>query len=677
MISLNEKSCTCSHISYRPDIDGLRAFAVLFVVIYHAWPSALPGGFVGVDIFFVISGFLISSIIFRGVEQRSFSFKSFYAKRIRRIFPALIVVFAACLLMGWFALLADEYQMLGKHVASGAVFISNFTLVKESGYFDAAAELKPLLHLWSLGIEEQFYIVWPLLIFTLAKLRINLLVVTVFVAILSFSLNIWGIDAHLVETFYYPYTRFWELMLGAILAHILLYSGETFKSKLKSSANFMALLGLVLVISSLILLDRNKLFPGWWAALPTLGTVLLIAAGPEAWINKKVLALRPLVFVGLISYPLYLWHWPLLSFVRIIESSDPAPFLIPIVIFVSFCLAWLTYAVVEKRLRYHHSGWVVIGLILVVALLGAGGKVIQLNSGLPDRPSVAHYKDFESQLVREPSTDSVCVDYIERLGVDRLFYYCRSSNLQNEKWLAIIGDSHAHVLFPGFSEEASKRGYGTILIANSGCPPLVGTAKGKTETERRQCSDKINQIFRVVSLENRIAKVLLSTRGPVSLSGHGFGVAEKAIKNVPIYSFPENSMSDDVPDEIFFTGLENTINKMQSQGKEITYFLENPELGLRPKDCLGRPLVFVNKQPDFQVDLDVYRARMKDYRNGVFQVANNSPDFKILDPEPLFCDDQVCRGILNGKLMYADDDHLSVMGSKYVASELAPFLFNK
>jgi peptidoglycan/LPS O-acetylase OafA/YrhL len=478
------------HLTYRADIDGLRAVAILSVVAFHAWPSILPSGFVGVDIFFVISGFLISSIIFKAVDQDSFSFKDFYSRRIKRIFPALGLVFVACLSMGWFALFADEYKMLGKHVASGSVFISNFTLLKESGYFDPAAELKPLLHLWSLGIEEQFYIVWPLLIYAAAKLRINLLVTTIFLAVLSFGLNIGRIDAHVVQTFYSPITRIWELMLGALLAYVTLYSSEQYRLITKKFANCIAIMGLVLIVMALFLLNDTKLFPGWWAALPTIGGVLLIAAGPSAWVNRKVLASHPLVFIGLISYPLYLWHWPLLSFLRIIESSDPSPFLVVIAVLVSVLLAWLTYFLVEKRIRHHSSSWIVIGLVIAVAISGCIGKVIQRKDGLPDRSSVAHYKKYDEQLIREADTDDACLKHIQQGGEKILFDYCRASNLKSKKWIAIIGDSLAHVLFPGFSREFERRGLGTILLANSSCPPFIGTATGKTGTETVLCAKK-------------------------------------------------------------------------------------------------------------------------------------------------------------------------------------------
>jgi peptidoglycan/LPS O-acetylase OafA/YrhL len=348
------------HPTYRPDIDGLRALAVLCVMVFHAFPTALPGGFVGVDLFFVISGFLICTILFNSIEAGTFSVWDFYGRRIRRIFPALILVLASCYAFGWFALFADEYMQLGKHIAAGAGFVSNFVLWQESGYFDNSADTKPLLHLWSLGIEEQFYIIWPLVLWLGYRFRANLLVITVLVATVSFVLNIRGINVKndLVATFYSPQTRFWELLLGAILAYMTLHPIQRLKGLITNAEqrqkiqSAQSLLGLVLVALGVTLISKQSAFPGWWALLPTLGAVLLINAGPKALVNRYLLSNKLMVWIGLISYPLYLWHWPILSFLRIIESEVPKVELRIAALAVSFILATLTYHLVEKPIRF-------------------------------------------------------------------------------------------------------------------------------------------------------------------------------------------------------------------------------------------------------------------------------------------------------------------------------------
>ena len=316
---------------------------MLAVVIFHAFPKRLPGGFVGVDVFLVISGFLISSIIISSLEQNKFNFSEFYARRIKRIFPSLFIVLCACFAFGWFWLLAGDFKQLGEQIAGGAGFVSNLILWNESGYFDTASSAKPLLHLWSLGIEEQFYIIWPFLLWGAWKKQLNLLKLTLSVGIASFVLNVEHAGADPVGTFYSPQTRFWELLVGAMLAWSQLHPPaslkvaadrlETLLTKVIYSSpappqthlldDVQSLTGAAMVACAVVSITSHKAFPGWWALLPTLGAALLISAGSRAWINRTILSHPVMVWVGLISFPLYLWHWPLLAFARIIHGDEP------------------------------------------------------------------------------------------------------------------------------------------------------------------------------------------------------------------------------------------------------------------------------------------------------------------------------------------------------------------
>lgn len=368
---MNNNQTQSLHPEYRPDIDGLRAVAVLAVVIFHAFPSSLKGGFIGVDIFFVISGFLISTIIYKGLQTGTFSFADFYSRRIRRIFPALLVVISATFAFGFFILSADEFSRLGKLVAAGIGFVANLVLWSEAGYFDAETATKPLLHLWSLGIEEQFYVVWPLLLLFAWKRKFKLLAVISIALALSFISNILGIRNDPVATFYSPLTRMWELLFGGLLAWVMVFRKESFtcfNSKMNaylSSMNFinktryerlfpnlLSTTGIILFLIGFLEISEESYFPGFWALMPTFGTVLIIMAGTEAWINKKILSNKVAVWFGLISYPLYLWHWPLLSYGRIFYDKTPPSGFRWIAILLSILLAWLTVKYIEKPLRY-------------------------------------------------------------------------------------------------------------------------------------------------------------------------------------------------------------------------------------------------------------------------------------------------------------------------------------
>ncbi len=387
-----------SHPNYRPDIDGLRAVAVLAVVGFHAFPSWLMGGFVGVDVFFVISGYLISTIIFNNLDKGTFSFSEFYARRIMRIFPALILVLFACLAFGWFALLSDEFNQLGKHIAAGTGFVSNLVLWRESGYFDNSSETKPLLHLWSLGIEEQFYIVWPLVLWFAWKRKFNLLTITVLVTIFSFLLNIKGIKQDAVATFYSPQTRFWELLCGSLLAWFTIYKKGVFddlKNKIdsllvfvvyrdksendgKTLANVLSFVGLFLLVYGFSRFNKELRFPGMWALAPVLGTVLIINADTKAWINRIILSNKVAVWFGLISFPLYLWHWPLLSFATIVEGKVPSLSIRITAVLFSVLLAWLTVKWIEKPFRFGNQriGLKVSTLCGLVFVIGVSGFIV-------------------------------------------------------------------------------------------------------------------------------------------------------------------------------------------------------------------------------------------------------------------------------------------------------------
>jgi peptidoglycan/LPS O-acetylase OafA/YrhL len=368
------------HPKYRRDVDGLRALAVLLVIGYHYFPGHLTGGFVGVDIFFVISGYLISSIVFSNLEHDSFSYVQFYARRIRRIFPALIIVLLASLAFGWFVLLKDEFRQIGKHVAAGAAFASNLALWSESGYFDADATLKPLLHLWSLGIEEQFYIFWPLLLGIAWRYRSNLLSITVSVALLSFVANLLTVSNDPTAAYYSPLTRSWELMIGGILAYVSSRPTTTIYRLLKRFPNLQAVVGMILVGIGAVYLDPRSVFPGWWALVPAMGAFLLISAGPAAWLNRVFLGNGLVVRIGLISYPLYLWHWPLYSYALIcLDESIGVPLKISLIA-ATFILAQLTYAVVERRVRFARGASVI--SLLVGSMVGTLGLGIAAFSGV-------------------------------------------------------------------------------------------------------------------------------------------------------------------------------------------------------------------------------------------------------------------------------------------------------
>ena len=367
---------------YRPDVDGLRAVAVISVVAYHGFPTLLPGGFVGVDIFFVISGFLITGIILDDLVRGTFTFADFYSRRVRRIFPALIVVLFASFVAGLIFLLPDEFAQLGRHIASGALFVSNVTLYREVGYFDTSAELKPLLHLWSLAVEEQYYAVWPVLLVLLRGRLSRGWLLVVAIGLTSFALNVAYVQKQPSAVFYLPLTRFWELMIGGALAYGLRRTGP---SVLRRSAfiaryeqglrNAVSAAGAAMLVIAFVVIDVGKGFPGMLALLPTVGAALIVLAGPTAWVNR-FLSLGVMVWIGVISYPLYLWHWPMLAFGRIL-TVRLLPTTTLALIALSVVLAWLTYRFVEVRFRFQRKAEgrtrAVRTAVVAMVLMGSSG----------------------------------------------------------------------------------------------------------------------------------------------------------------------------------------------------------------------------------------------------------------------------------------------------------------
>jgi peptidoglycan/LPS O-acetylase OafA/YrhL len=495
------------HPKYRPDIDGLRAIAVLSVMMYHAFPAALRGGFVGVDIFFVISGFLICTIIFKGLESNQFSFIDFYSRRVRRIFPALVAVLLTTFVLGWFILYQDEYRQLGKHIAGSAGFVSNFVLWRESGYFDAAAETKPLLHIWSLGIEEQFYIVFPMLAWLLWRARLNALSVVILLGVISFALNLKSVGGDAAMTFYMPQTRAWELSIGSTLALLALdLSGGM--AKLEASPgkllrrlcarqtptchqkqfwqNARAWLGVLLISVALWKITRDTYFPGQWALLPTLGAAFLIWAGPHAYVNRALLSSRILVWVGKISYPLYLWHWVLLTYTRIVVGETPSVGVRCAALGLAILLAWLSYSLIEKPLRFGgNSRRKTLALAIAMSAIACVGLACFKTNSPSSWFFAAHSNRVKetNELVaalqtrlkqwQDPKTTVQCF----QLRPDKDFKFFADHGCipptqidrANAPTLMLIGDSFSASLSLGLRPWAAERGYKFYQISSGSC----------------------------------------------------------------------------------------------------------------------------------------------------------------------------------------------------------------
>jgi peptidoglycan/LPS O-acetylase OafA/YrhL len=627
---------TLSHPKYRPDIDGLRAIAVLSVVIYHAFPDTLKAGFMGVDIFFVISGYLISSIIFENIDRGSFSFGQFYGRRIKRIFPALTLVLLSCLVFGWFGLLGDEYKQLGKHMAAGAGFVSNFFLWQESGYFNNAAETKPLLHLWSLAIEEQFYIVWPLIVWVTWKRKWLFLIVFMGLGVASFAYN-----AHLVRldptaTFFSPATRIWELLAGVLLAYIRVRHSAWQPSQ--RQLQIASSLGVALLAFGLYRIDKGRPYPGTWALLPILGSFCLIFAGPTAWFNRLVLSNRLLVWIGLISFPLYLWHWPILSFMRIVENEAPSAHFRNLAVVLSVLLAWLTYYFVEKPIRSNgKSGLKIVVLASMVTALGVAGWFVYQNKGITSRPAAR--------------ADGVNVwDNYAFAGTCKLVTHapehddwCNMGNAPDKApTTLLIGDSVGNNFAPMLNDFASANADTGFVFRQMG----RGLCHGLPEIGYDNCKAMVAATDAYIAQTPSIHTIIMAANWPLYYDGFEMGTAGK------------------VTNAQFEAAFEARVKHYQGLGKRVIVFL-TPPAGVSPRACVVRPIRLTEKSTCIMARKDalVHDGQYRTYFNSYLA----SKGIATFDPFKYMCDDKTCKVTDGTKIYYLDHEHFSIFGGQFLA----------
>lgn len=462
---LGEAEHPAASATYRPDIDGIRALSIWAVVSYHAFPDLVPGGFVGVDVFFVISGFLITGIILNKLASDSFSILNFYQRRIRRLFPALVIVLASTYALGWFILLPSDFIHLGENELAGAGFFANLLQLREANYFAPAAATNPLLHLWSLGIEEQFYIFWPLLLVPLARLKRRGATVVLLLATLSMGANLYLVSNNPTSAFYSPMTRAWELFAGALLVYRLApLVGE------QQFPNLKAAVGILLIVIAIFGLDKSSKYPGWGAILPVAGTMLLLSSR-QSFLNKSILSNPAVVFIGLISYPLYLWHWPILVYVNILKFGTPSQLETLLCVILATLLSWATYRFIEQPMRRRPG---VVGS-LSVSMIGIAVFAVAtvLGSGFPFRFPEA-IRDLS--LVRTDAASFRPGCFLQ--ATEDASYLNESACVEQGSGplVFIWGDSTSAVLYAGLKAEQQTRSFRIAQFGASACRPILGYA---------------------------------------------------------------------------------------------------------------------------------------------------------------------------------------------------------
>lgn len=614
---------------YRPDIDGLRAIAVLSVLFHHLNADLLPGGFIGVDVFFVISGYLITSQVYKEVCGGSFSIQQFYQRRINRIAPALVVVTMTTLIAGAILLSPADLIKLGKSAIYAMLGLSNIFFWQQYGnYFAGNAGEAPLLHTWSLGVEEQFYVVWPLLVLGLAKLGHKRMATALAVLTIgAVATSEAGINVAASASYYLLPTRFFELMMGGLLGLLLAHNQSV--SRINSVLSLSV--GISLIGGSLLLLDKTSSFPGVNAIWPCLGAALIIWSGTNPQPISRILTSRPMVFVGLISYSLYLWHWPIIAFLN--YSNIPiSPAVGFFVVIMSMILAWLSWRYVEIPMRKSGVALsfprvVIRRFVIPVVALVLIGLTMAYTNGLSSRfdPRVA---EFERVIESKPD--------VLRSGchVPTAMYStppsdnCRLGVKKAELDGILIGDSFANHFSGTVDLMAKAEDIAFMDYTMDGCPPILGYNTGKGAVYAQRCLKRNEAVYALLT-NNRYARVVLAGSWPAD---------KKAGEQ-----------------------LTSSIETILKAGSKVTVILANESIS-RASSCPVRRLMHGTT------------AQCERPKNGppayFNDIASRFPGVHFLDPNRVICRGNLCDPVLDDIPLYRDDAHLNDMGARLIAKHL-------
>jgi peptidoglycan/LPS O-acetylase OafA/YrhL len=657
--------------NYRRDIDGLRAISVLIVLAFHAFPEWVPGGFIGVDVFFVISGFLITGIILNDIDADRFTILRFYHRRVRRIFPALLVVLFMALIAGWALLSNHEYEQLGWHVLSSGLFFQNFALFFEAGYFDIAADYKPLLHLWSLSVEEQFYLLYPLCIFLIARTRLLIPVVGL-ITVLSFSACMYQtyIQREAVNSFFLPQYRFWELTAGALVQLVM-------RSKGGLSVRFLPPIGIILLSIGVVLTSRSIPFPGFITLLPVVGAMCVLLGNPASWFSSRVLGARLLVAIGLISYPLYLFHWPLFSFARILTTQEPSVLVKWVLILASFILATLTYILVERPLRFGASksksqwlDWRTLSLVTSMVVAICAGYGIFRSEGIPSRAVASHLDRHIHERItvgieienrykhrscdRDPLIDRGALPACSMYGPD-----------DATDTVVVWGDSHAEAWASVFFDIGKRFNKRIVLFRQLGCAPLLDAVRTDGQAHSQSCMTSERARAIVTSVQNLKPKhVFVVARW--SLYANGWYIGGKLQPATHFLSTDSNQPSDlELSRKTIEAKLPETMYAM-AQAAPVTVVKTMPVLKADVE------AVFLNRTTP--TTISEYRE-MESFPDKVLETTiRNAPSglkpITVMDPAKLLCSSEQCAIAINNTVMYKDDNHITPQGSLLFENEI-------
>lgn len=656
-------------MKYRSEIDGLRAIAVIPVILFHAGFDLFSGGFIGVDIFFVISGYLITTIIHSEIQSQNFSIIQFYERRARRILPALFFVSLVCIPFAWLWMMPGEYKDFSQSIIAVNVFSSNILFWLESDYFARAAELKPLLHTWSLAVEEQFYVFFPLLLLLFRRYRDNSLLILLLVIVsLSLGASEYFSRNYPSANFYLLPTRAWELGIGAILALKI----SKWRYVNSSIAQILSYLGFVLVIYSIFYFDKTVRMPSISGLIPVIGTALIIIYANNETIVGKILSLKPVVGIGLISYSAYLWHQPLFAFakIRLLDEEQSSGVYIGLSA-CSLLLAYYTWRYVEAPFRNKKKfkrAQIFSGALSLSIIFIGFGLVGHFKSGIPERlpNAVKAYSDYSKDVPTRLNDCLIEPDSIIKLPLKKCIY-----NSKLKLKTAIWGDSHAAAIVDGLADNFLIQNEGLVQLTYQACPPVIGY---KNSDMRIQCNHYNIEAFDYIKNSN-IETVILLARWTLYLEGERFNNQEGGVESGgDVYGLPMDKNYDYIYSKkrISAVGLlyRSTVEKLLKAGKRVVLIYPIPEVGWDvPTYLAKKTLRGSEEKEDLSTSFDVFQHRSHNaYKQ--LDILDSHPNLLRIYPEKIVCNSVIsgrCIVQLDGKPLYYDDDHFNSIASNMLS----------
>lgn len=667
-------------MNYRREIDGLRAVAVLPVVLFHGGFEFISGGYAGVDIFFVISGYLITALIVQDLEKGRFSILEFYERRARRILPALFVMLAVCSVMAAMWMAPSQMTTYSKALASVALFASNIFFWRNSGYFDTGSESNPLLHTWSLAVEEQFYILFPL--FMLAAWRFGrskVFWMLVLAALVSLLLTEPGWRFKAWANFYLLPTRAWELLAGSLCALWL-------TARPQRENDWLAAAGLAAILVSFFLFDRNTPFPSFWTVLPVGGTVLLILYAGPATLTGRLLAMKPFVGIGLISYSVYLWHQPLLAFLRIRSLDAPSAELLLFAALMSLPIGYLSWRFVEQSWRKGQGarfrslstarvlGCALAGLVVVVSL-GAWGAV---SHGFPGRFDPALVAIDNARDDTSPLTDACYIETPAAGGIDLGPLprpECTYTAADGSVDVAILGDSHAEAISYPLMQELKDQGVGVTTLSLAACVPFDGYWH-----TRARCDESVKQVLDYVK-SSSLKTVIIAGRYSLYVRDDGFdnGLGGVEPDQMGPKTFADPLVSGSGEAATLANGLDMLARGVRSyldMGKTVILVYPIPEAGWSVPDRYFKERMSNPQASELTIPMPVFEARNGDVIRHFDGLSD--PNLAKVDPRNVLCrkEDGVCVNASGDDVFYYDDDHLSLTGARLLTGEIVSLVLN-